>query len=106
MPLDLQRRGFRIVPVTPSADSLFGERAYPTLADLPEPVDVVEVFRPSDEAPDIARQAVAIGARVLWLQLGITSTEARRIAETAGLEYVEDRCMGVESARHHIEKNG
>jgi predicted CoA-binding protein len=64
----------------------------------------VEVFRPAAEAPEIARQAVAIGARALWLQLGIKSDEARRIAEAAGLDYVEDHCMGVERARYQIDK--
>jgi predicted CoA-binding protein len=67
-------------------------------------VDVVQVFRPAGEAPEVARQAVAIGARALWLQLGIKSDEAGRIAEAAGLDYVEDRCMGVERARYRIEK--
>lgn len=104
VPADLQRRGFRIVPVNPKAEEILGERAYAKLADVTEPVDVVEVFRPADEAPDIARQAVAIGAKALWLQLGIVSDEARRIAEEAGLDFVQDRCMAVESRRHDIRK--
>ena len=104
VPADLQRRGFRILPVNPKADEILGERAYASLADVEEPVDVVEVFRPAEEAPDIARQAVAIGAKALWLQLGITSPEARGIAEGAGLAYVEDHCMGVERRRFGIEK--
>ena len=105
VPADLQRRGFRIVPVNPKADEILGEKAYASLADVPEDVDVVEVFRPAAEAPEIARQAVAIGARAVWLQLGIESDEARRIAEDAGLDFVQDRCMAVESRRHDIRKS-
>jgi predicted CoA-binding protein len=104
VPLELQERGFTVIPVTPTVDRLWGERAYASLADLDRPVDVVEVFRPSEEAPAVARQAVAIGARTLWLQLEITSEEARRIAEDAGIDFVEDRCMGRESARLEIRK--
>lgn len=104
VPAELQARGFRIVPVNPKADEILGERAYASLSDITEPVDVVEVFRPAAEAPEIARQAVAVGAKALWLQLGIVSEEARRIAEEAGLGFVQDRCMGVETRRHDIRK--
>ena len=104
VPQALQRRGFRVVPINPSADRLFGEPAYKLLADIPEKVDVVDVFRPSAEAPEIARQAVAIGARALWLQQGIVSADAKRIAEEAGIDYVEDHCMAVEAALHGIHK--
>jgi predicted CoA-binding protein len=104
VPQALKRRGFRIIPVNPFAEMLFGERAYKLLADIPDRVDVVDVFRPSADAPDIARQAVAIGARAVWLQQGITSAEARRIAEDAGIDYVEDHCMAVEAALHRIVK--
>jgi predicted CoA-binding protein len=105
VPVRLQGHGFRIIPVNPTADELYGERAYPALAEVPGPVDIVEVFRPSEEAAEVARQAVALGARALWLQLGLRSEEARRIAEAAGLDYVEDRCMAVESARLGIDKS-
>lgn len=104
VPRTLQAAGFRIIPVNPYADTLLGEKVYRSLLDIPEPVEVVEVFRPSAEAPAIARQAVAVGAKVLWLQLGLTSAEARQIAEEAGLAYVEDRCMAVERAIHRITK--
>jgi predicted CoA-binding protein len=104
VPLALKRHGFKIIPINPEADVLFGERVYRSLADVRQKVDVVEVFRPSEEAPEIARQAIAIGARALWLQSGIRSDEARKIAEEAGLDFVEDRCMGVERARYGIEK--
>src|SRR5438046_5933829 len=69
VPAGLQRRGFRIIPINPHADELFGERAYRTLVEVPERIDLVDVFRPSADAPEIARQAVAAGARALWLQL-------------------------------------
>lgn len=103
-PAQMQAAGFRIIPVNPHADVLLGERVYRKLEDIPEPVEIVDVFRPSGDAPDVARSAAAIGAKVLWLQLGITSEEARSIAEEAGLDYVEDRCIAVETARHGIKK--
>lgn len=104
VPAALKAAGFRIIPVNPGAEEIQGQRAFPRLEDIPEPVDIVDVFRPSAEAPGIARSAVAIGARVLWLQVGIRSDEARRIAEGAGLAFVEDRCMGVERALHRVTK--
>ena len=104
IPASLQSAGFRILPVNPHAGEILGEKVYASLADVPEPIDVVEVFRPPEEAPDIARQAVAAGAKVLWLQKGLASEEARAIAEDAGLDYVENLCMGVERARYGITK--
>ena len=104
VPRRMQEIGFLVIPVNPNATELYGVKAYPSLLPIENPIDVVQVFRPSQEAPEIARQAVQIGARVLWLQLGITSSEARRIAEDAGLAYVEDRCMAVESSRLDIRK--
>lgn len=104
VPFGLQRRGFRIIPINPYAESLFGERVYRSLLDVPERIDLVDVFRPAADAPEIARQAVAVGARALWLQLDIRSREARRIAEAAGLDYVEDECTAVVSALHQIRK--
>src|SRR6202163_4266433 len=102
VPVGLQRRGFRIIPINPFADELFGERAYRSLADVPEKIDLVDVFRPAADAPEIARQAVAIGAKALWLQEDIRSDEARNIAEAAGLEYVEDECAAVIASLYQI----
>jgi uncharacterized protein len=99
IPVYLQSQGYRILPVNPRGGELFGERVYNSLAEIDVPVDVVDVFRPSEEAPEIARQAVAIGAKVLWLQLGIASDEAREIAEAAGLTVIMDRCMGATHAQ-------
>lgn len=104
IPAGLQSAGFRIIPVNPRGGEILDEKVYASLADVPEPIDVVEVFRPSEEAPDIARQAVAAGAKALWLQKGLTSDEARQIAQEGGLEYVENLCMGVERARYGITK--
>ena len=89
----LQGAGYRIIPVNPSEVEVLGERAFPSLRDIPEPVDIVDVFRRSEHTPPIARDAVAVGAKVLWLQLGVESDEARRIAEEGGLIYVEDSCI-------------
>jgi predicted CoA-binding protein len=102
VPASLQAAGYKLIPVNPNADTVLGEKSYRSLSDVTEPVDVVQVFRPAAEVPDIARAAVNIGAKALWLQPGIRSDEARDIAESAGLDFVEDRCMGVERARYNI----
>ena len=104
IPAALIRAGFDVIPVNPHADSLLGRAAYPNLAAVPRPIEVVLVFRPATDAPEIARQAVAVSAKALWLQQGIVSNEARAIAEGAGLLYVEDRCMGVERSLLRITK--
>jgi len=104
VPVGLQRRGFRVIPINPYADTLFGERVYRTLLDVPEKVDVVDVFRPAEDAPEIARQAAAIGAGALWLQLDIRSDEARRIAREAGMDYIEDECTAVVASLFQIRK--
>ena len=104
VPEGLQRRGFRIIPINPFAEVLFGERVYRSLADVPEKVDLVDVFRPAADAPEIARQAVAIGAKALWLQEDIRSEEARKIAESAGLDFIQDECTAVVTALYGIKK--
>ncbi|MHB1431870.1 MAG: CoA-binding protein [Streptosporangiaceae bacterium] len=99
VPAAMRRHGWRIIPVNPRGGEILGEQAYRTLAEVPRPVGLVDVFRPADEAPDIARAAVAAGATALWFQLGIASQQARAIAERAGLAYVEDRCVFLERQR-------
>ena len=94
IPAYLQSQGYRILPVNPSHDEVLGETSYPSLLDIPTAVDAVDVFRPAGEAPAIARHAVDIGARALWLQVGILSDEAEQIAREGGLLFVEDHCMG------------
>jgi len=96
----LKRHGYKVVPVNPREPEVLGEKSYPTLKDIPFPVDVVDVFRRPDAVPQIARDAVAIGAKALWLQFGVISPEGARIAEDAGLAVVMDRCMKVEHARY------
>ncbi len=106
VPARMQRHGWRIIPVNPHVREILGEPVYRTLADVPEPVGLVDVFRPSWQAPDIALQAVAVGATAVWLQLGIASAKARAIAEGAGLLYVEDRCLAIEQRRLGLEAPG
>ena len=94
VPRYLQSQGYRIIPVNPRGGEVLGEPVFRSLTDIDVPVDVVDVFRPAQEAPAIARQAIAIGAKVLWLQIGIESEEARQLAEAAGLTVIMNRCMG------------
>jgi predicted CoA-binding protein len=92
----LRRSGLRILPVNPHLSTWEGLPAYASLADLPEPVDVVDVFRRPEHVPALAREAVSIGAGALWLQLGVLSDEGARIAAEGGLDVVMDRCLAVE----------
>lgn len=96
----LQRHGYRVVPVNPREKTILGETSYPNLTAIPFKVDVVDVFRAPDAVPGIAREAVQIGARALWLQFGIISPEGAHIAEVGGVQVVMDRCLKVEHARH------
>ena len=98
IPRYLQRAGYRVIPVNPRGGEILGEKVYEKLADVPDAIDVVDVFRPSDETPPVAEEAVAVGAKVLWLQEGISNQEAERIAAEGGLDVVMDLCMG---ATHH-----
>ena len=97
----LAANGYRIIPVNPSqaGKQILGERVYARVEEIDAPVDIVDVFRPAAEVPDIARQAVKIGAKVLWLQLGVISEQGAQIARDAGLEVVMDRCCKIEHAR-------
>jgi len=99
VPRYLQDVGYRIMPVNPREEMILGERSPDALGEVDVPVDLVVVFRPADEAPQIAADAVSVGARALWLQDGIVSEEARRVAEDGGLTVVMDRCV----ARTHGE---
>lgn len=95
----LQDHGYRIIPVYPRAGKILGETVYARLEDIPFPIDIVDVFRKAEDTPAVAESAVRIGAKVLWLQLGIASEVARSIAETGGLGVIEDRCMKIEHER-------
>jgi len=95
----MQEHGYRVIPVNPMYDTVLGEKCWKSLAEIPERIDIVDCFRRSEEIPAIADEAIAIGAKVLWMQLGVTSEEARRKAEAAGLEVVQDRCLKIEHGR-------
>jgi uncharacterized protein len=97
----LKKEGYRVIPVNPKADRILGETAYPDLASIPEPVDLVDVFRPAAECLSVARQAVAIKAKALWLQLKLVNIEAAEYAARAGLDVVVDRCVKMEHGRYH-----
>jgi predicted CoA-binding protein len=95
----MQEHGYRVVPVNPNAAEILGERSHPAVAAIPGDVDIVDCFRQPEEMPDLARAAVAKGAKVLWMQLGIRNEEAARIASEAGLDVVMNRCVKIEHAR-------
>jgi predicted CoA-binding protein len=95
----MQAHGYRVIPVNPKYSEILGEKSYPDLASVPEPVDMVDVFRKPADCVPIAEAAVAIGAKSLWLQIGVINAEAERIAEAAGLTVVMDRCVKIEYAR-------
>jgi predicted CoA-binding protein len=102
VPLQIQRHGWRIVPVNPFADAIFGERAYRTLGDIPFAVDLVNVFRPSADATQVVKDAIAIGAPAVWLQQDIFSAEGRALAEAAGVDFLENTCIAVVRAVHGL----
>ena len=99
--------GFEVIPVNPNVSEVLGRSAVATLEEIGDPVDIVDVFRRSEHAPDIVRAAIGAGARAVWLQLGVRSEEARRLATDAGLLYVEDECLGVhvDRARHRHDES-
>lgn len=99
IPRRMLEMGYDVVPVNPNATEIFGRKTYASLADVPGPIDLVNVFRPSEATPPVARDAVAVGAKALWLQTGIASAEAERIAKAGGLRYVEDSCVMVLARR-------
>jgi predicted CoA-binding protein len=96
----LRRHGYRVIPVNPREREIFGERSFSSLADVPVPVDVVNVFRAPEALPGIAKEAVAIGATSLWCQFSVINEEGGRIAEAGGLSVIMDRCIKVEHARY------
>jgi predicted CoA-binding protein len=96
----LKRHGYRVIPVNPRQTEILGQKCYPSLLDVPEPVDIVDVFRAPDALPGIARDAVAIHAGTLWCQFGVINADGARIAEEGGLTVIMDRCLKVEHARY------
>jgi len=100
----LQQQGYRIIPVNPRVNEVLGEKAYPSLRDVPDPVDVVDIFRRSEDVPPIVEDAIAIGAKVVWMQAGIVNEEAAARAEAAGLAVIMDACM--RSAHRTLRASG
>ncbi|MDR0342689.1 MAG: CoA-binding protein [Nocardiopsaceae bacterium] len=96
----LKRHGYSVIPVNPRETEILGVRCYPSLSEVPGPVDIVDVFRAPAAVPQIAREAVAIGAGTLWCQFGVISIEAAQIAEDGGMTVIMDRCLKVEHARY------
>ena len=101
----MQKYGFKVYPVNPKAkgQKILGEEVFEKITDIKDPVDIVDVFRPSKEALDIAKDTINIGAKVLWLQLGIKSEEAKKIVEKNRIEYVEDKCTKMEYQKHFLK---
>ena len=101
----MQKYGFKVFPVNPKAkgQKILGEEVYEKITDIKDSVDIVDVFRPSKEALDIAKDTVGIKAKVLWLQLGIKSEEAKKIVEENKIEYVEDKCTKMEYQKHFLK---
>ena len=97
----MQAHGYRVIPVNPRAvdEKILGEVVYPTLSDVPEPVGIVDVFRRPDVVAPIAEEAIAVGAKVLWMQLGVVNEDAAALARAGGLDVVMDRCVKIEHAR-------
>ncbi|MFS1513326.1 CoA-binding protein [Chengkuizengella sp. SCS-71B] len=94
----MQKRGYTIIPVNPNAEEILGQKSYKNLSDIPQSIDIVNVFRRSEYTPPIAKEAVKVGAKVLWLQLGIENEESAQIAKDGGLEVIMDRCIKVEDS--------
>jgi predicted CoA-binding protein len=96
--------GYHVIPVNPKETEILGQKAYASLADIPEKVEIVDVFRKSEDTPGIADEAIAIGANVLWLQLGVTNDDAAARAKAAGLTVIMDKCIGATHRQLHIAK--
>lgn len=95
----LQEHGYRIIPVNPTYTEVLGEKCYKSLAEIPDKIDIVDCFRKSEEIPALAQEAIAIGAKCLWMQLGVVNEEAAKAARAAGLDVIMDRCVKIEHGR-------
>ncbi len=91
--------GYNVIPVNPNSDEILGMKSYPDLASIPDPVDIVDLFQRAETTPGYSQQAIDIGAKVVWLQLGLENDEAKQITEKAGLEYVQNKCVKIEHGR-------
>lgn len=104
VPKYLQSQGYTIIPVNPFANKILGEKAYNSLEDITEEIDIVDVFRPSEETPEIVKKAIALKPKLIWLQLGIKNDKAKKIAEKEGVKFVQDKCMKIEHTALMKEK--
>ena len=95
----MQEHGYRVIPVNPAYEEVLGEKCYPNLKAIPEKIDIVDCFRKSQDIEPIAKEAIEIGAKVLWMQLGVMNEKAAKMARDAGLEVVQDRCVKIEHGR-------
>jgi uncharacterized protein len=98
----LQEHGYRIVPVNPGCQEIMGEKCYAGLKDIPFPVEIVDIFRNVDAIPEIVADAIAVGAKVVWMQQGLEEPHSARKAQQAGLQVVMDRCLKIEHAQRHL----
>jgi uncharacterized protein len=105
IPKRLIKAGFTVIPVNPHREEILGQKCYPTLEDVPVHIDMVDVFRRSEHTPPVAQSAANIKANSVWLQLGIVNEESKRIASDAGMDYVEDMCLGVVAGALGIKKS-
>lgn len=99
VPKYLKEQGYRIIPVNPFANEILGEKVYKTLSEIKEPVDVVDIFRPSDEVLGVVKEAIKLKPKVIWMQLGIRNEEAAKLAEQNGIKVVMNSCMMIEHKR-------
>ncbi|MFW9924241.1 MAG: CoA-binding protein [Candidatus Thorarchaeota archaeon] len=96
VPKYLQTKGYKIIPVNPSANEILGEKAYHSLSEITEPVDIIDIFRPSEYTPEIIKEAVKLKPKLIWMQLGISNEEAKMIAKNHGIKIVMNKCMKIE----------
>ena len=99
VPKFMLENGYKVIPVNPTADQIFGIKAYKSITDIKEPVDMVNVFRPGPECDKVVEEALKIKPKAIWLQLGITNARAKQLATQAGVQYVEDHCLRIEQRR-------
>jgi predicted CoA-binding protein len=96
IPKYLKEVGYKVIPVNPNAEKILGEKSYPSLEDVPERIDIIDIFRPSEKTVEIVRSAVKLNIKLIWLQLGIKNEESRKIAEKHNVHFIQDKCIMVE----------
>lgn len=99
VPKYLKEHGYKIIPINPFADKILGERVYKTFSEIKEPIDIIDIFRPSEECLQVVKEAIKLKPKVIWMQLGIKNTEAAKLAERSGIEVILDKCIMMEHKR-------